>query len=382
MAAFDDPKVKQFVKLIVGGNPGTWEVMHDYLIETLPSGADLEAEESDLRRRIIRDLPRNYDLSQLLREWRKARAVPAWEALQAWLRANLPKDFPFDSIEARLQTRVDQDIRREQMELVVHEAGNLETEPWRVQSLTTEAPPTEWVSVKRIHEGERMELDIQVAVNAEHQPEITEVKYRDHQVEPERPTWVGGWKRVHGREAEHLLNALHIPDGPILKEAMKIAEKKLAPYVGTDGVLWYPRGEIHNAWLVLDGPPEYMERELNRRFGYGAKFITLYTDGGGVGNDMPEAVLVFDDNDANEELYELIEQSAHGAETECPFINADSDYRESGNTVTEEDTLYGEEPLTSCRFCQATIGEEHGYVYVGEGGEYVYVLVDDEDEEG
>jgi hypothetical protein len=78
-----------------------------------------------------------------------------------------------------------------------------------------------------------------------------------------------------------------------------------------------------------------------------------------------------------------VHAAAHSAEVECPLKDWDPEERVDARNrrVTVEDTFFGEHPHKSCRFCETEIGEEHGYLYVGEGGEYVYVRVPEPEEE-
>lgn len=133
----------------------------------------------------------------------------------------------------------------------------------------------------------------------------------------------------------------------------------------------------HSLWLAF--APEYLESELQDEHGFDSEFLTLVTDGGGFQDEMPEFILV--PNKEGDEVWEKAWEGAHGAEVQCPA--ADYDF-ETGTTeqdrkVTMEETYCGESPGRECRLCGTPIGEEHGFIYIGEGAEVVYRSIDEEE---
>lgn len=63
--------------------------------------------------------------------------------------------------------------------------------------------------------------------------------------------------------------------------------------------------------------------------------------------------------DSDGRIYLHVVSYANSGETECPGMHDDS------TLVTEE----------QCPLCEADVGEEHGYIYIGPGAEHVYQLV-------
>jgi hypothetical protein len=134
--------------------------------------------------------------------------------------------------------------------------------------------------------------------------------------------------------------------------------------------------------LSYDGCPEWLEKELQEEFGWDATFCTVVTDGGGYQSAPKEEIV-----DAKGQRWILIRDYAHGAETECPVPE-----NHHGAKVTREECVLVPDPYrhhksyefarplapnavrAECPMCEARLGEEHGYIYIGEGYEAVYRL--------
>lgn len=145
-----------------------------------------------------------------------------------------------------------------------------------------------------------------------------------------------------------------------------------------DGRVLYPAGEPFRIGLWMTHPPEWLERDLERDHGWGGEYNTVYTDGGGFQNEMP----AFLQDVKTKEVWERVYSGAHGAEVECPLADWDPERGEErqGGAVTLTDTYYGEHPGEFCMYCGEKIDDDHNALYVGEGGEYVYMLLKKEDE--
>ncbi len=137
----------------------------------------------------------------------------------------------------------------------------------------------------------------------------------------------------------------------------------------------------HRWWLAF--APEWMNDLDDSR-----EYLTLVSHGGGYGSEEPE-YLIIDGSGEEDEIWKKIAEPAHGAERECIYSNWDPETREdvqgTNPKVKLSHTYCGTHPGRWCRYCEAAIGEEHGYIYIGEGAETVYMrLVDEEedDEEG
>lgn len=138
-------------------------------------------------------------------------------------------------------------------------------------------------------------------------------------------------------------------------------------------VVGEPGGERYRHGYWYDFAPEWVTTELEREYGWGAKFRTIVTSGGGYQQ--------LEDDDG---IWVLVREFNHGAERECPLRTWDEVKNEDSRdgVVVLENTYYGLHPGESCRFCEEKIGEEHGYIYIGEGAEYVYVNIEEDEEEG
>jgi hypothetical protein len=273
----------------------------------------------------------------------------------------------------RMKLLNEQRIRRDNMREVTRE--ELEDEPLRIQALTLDPDPI-YTKVRLRHRGQSWRFEVVLNRGAgSHQVVDAEVKGVEETL---AQPWGNGWERFERQSGsvmtlEEELEGLGFDTQEIIEDA----EKKHQPWIGFDGEMLYPQGDSSNEWLWMGYPPEHMQRQLEKRYP-DSDFITLYTDGGGFQSAADPAFVVDD-----KQLYQLVYDSAHGAEVECPFMHWNHEHREDerDRVVTDDDTLWGEYPHKNCRFCEADIGEAHGYVYVGEGGEYTYALVPEEDED-
>ncbi len=110
--------------------------------------------------------------------------------------------------------------------------------------------------------------------------------------------------------------------------------------------------------LSYDDAPEWLERDLQREHGYGSVFCTVVTSGGGYQSAPKERIV-----EENGTEWILVGTYTHGAETECPG-NA-----EGKSVVTEDHCFAGTD---ACYYCEASLCEDHGFIYIGEGYEAVY----------
>lgn len=91
--------------------------------------------------------------------------------------------------------------------------------------------------------------------------------------------------------------------------------------------------------------------------------------------DGGDAEYLADSGGKDPSVWQRVREYSTG-ERECPYAQwdpAENEDREE-NIVTESDTWYGEHPGKWCRLCEGAIGEEHGYLYLGEEpNEVVYL---------
>jgi len=129
---------------------------------------------------------------------------------------------------------------------------------------------------------------------------------------------------------------------------------------------FYP-GRFHY-WY--EGVPDYAESESG--FDVMKTYRTAITWGGGfLGAPDPEMY----DGDG---VWKLVASYSNSGETEClartydPISHEDHQGREPRRVTTEE--AKGSVDEDRCMLCEEEIGEEHGYIYIGEGYEAVYEL--------
>ncbi len=317
------------------------------------------------------------------REWSKDRNPAAHESLREYLRSM--KVDPELGVGEALRD-IEQTIRRENMEEVTGEQGNLEHEPMVIQPMSMTEPDGEHIEVV-VDGGVLGQALVTVYIpggRSASSTQITTIKHRTDRGDPSAPpgsyardpVWrTMDWERtgegfdLGRRRGEPFL--FPINEAAVVREAIKRAIRSAEPVLGLEGEMLYPDGQPHNVWLYMEYPPEYLQRELEREFP-DSDFLTLFTDGGGYQSAPDEAFVAL--GEESDVLYQLVRQGAHAAETECPYAQG-----EDGPQDCElEHTYYGENPGRSCRFCEADIGDPHEPLYVGEGGEYVYARVPDD----
>jgi hypothetical protein len=148
-------------------------------------------------------------------------------------------------------------------------------------------------------------------------------------------------------------------------------------YTTPDGIgLWIADYGIHGSGknsqrlFAIDAAPEWAQSELEAEFGDDAEFVTVYDDG--------DTEYLADSGGKEPSVWQRVREFNMG-ERECPFRTWDPEAREDHQgrkprTVTVTDTYYGEHPGELCRLCEERIGEEHGYLYLGEEpNEVVYL---------
>lgn len=269
------------------------------------------------------------------------------------------------------------------MEEVLREQGNLETKPLRVQWLSYDEPSTRLVHVQVDDPNSGMQAVVAVELASPGRPARVDshpgmVRFRTSSSE----TWHvwPDWETLRDHQGPVPPYPFAVDERQAVQRAVLQAEHDDAPWVGLEGELFYNTREPVEFGLWLDYPPEYLERQLERQVNRtDTRFRTLYTYGGGYQNELDIAFVDLKTN----ELWQRVHGGSYNPEVECPFKNWNDEEREDerDRVCTDHDTLYGEYPHEKCRFCEADLGEEHGYLYVGEGGEYVYALVPDEEEE-
>ena len=166
------------------------------------------------------------------------------------------------------------------------------------------------------------------------------------------------------------------------EQVKSIEDQRIALVVGCDASdLEY----VKEFGMSYGFAPEWMERDLRRKHGWDAEFCTVVTSGGGYQNVEPETR-----TDETGVLWTLVGSGTHGAERPCPVpenhpgrvTRADSvlvadPYRHSkGYGPRNESAVRAE-----CPMCEERIGKEHGYVYIGEGAEYVYLKESAQDDQ-
>lgn len=118
-----------------------------------------------------------------------------------------------------------------------------------------------------------------------------------------------------------------------------------------------------------DFAPEWLDKEVQDQHGFYSEFRTGITFGGGFySGDVPETI------PADDGTWKLIGTYTHNAETECPFASWDPELNtdRADKTIKTADCVGPDE--TRCPYCEGAIGEDHGFIYIGEGVEAIYVL--------
>lgn len=159
---------------------------------------------------------------------------------------------------------------------------------------------------------------------------------------------------VTAQQAESIV--AHDPKASIIEDA-RLGDLLVRPYDGER--FWW-----------MEFAPEWLQGELEDEHP-DAQFLTVY------GGESSHELLLIEG-----EVWERVYDGAHTPEVECPNANWDPELREDaqGREVSLTDTYCGESPGEGCRYCGATLGEEHGVIYMGEGVEAVYAHTPEEDD--
>jgi hypothetical protein len=145
-----------------------------------------------------------------------------------------------------------------------------------------------------------------------------------------------------------------------VSEVLRIQESDLeGPWRDSEGRARFP--------YMYDGAPEWLQRDLEGEFP-GAQFATGITSGGGFQDAPPEEI------SEKNGRWVLVRSYAHGAETECPLTSAEMDFYEDRTDPTVRPSDCIGPNSDRCPYCENTVGEPHGYIYIGEGYEAVYRL--------
>lgn len=124
----------------------------------------------------------------------------------------------------------------------------------------------------------------------------------------------------------------------------------VGPYTRSD-----ERDEPH-AWAVrywYDGAPEYVSRELGRF----NSLRTVVANPAGYSNG-PDAWLADESG-----VWMLVDSFTSSGETECPGQHEDAGPKVTADHVADTDRCY---------LCEGKLGDDHGYIYIGDGYEAVY----------
>lgn len=121
--------------------------------------------------------------------------------------------------------------------------------------------------------------------------------------------------------------------------------------------------ELEYGWLYhYDGPPEWATSDFDTHDYFDAQYCTLVEFGCSYGSAAPE-LMIFPDG----ETWYRVAQFTHSGECECP----------EGLSGWNEKVGEGRtEGMERCLLCEADKGEEHGYIYLGDGCESVYRRID------
>jgi hypothetical protein len=173
-------------------------------------------------------------------------------------------------------------------------------------------------------------------------------------IEQERIEWVFGL--TGGEMADRPWTAYHVGKDETREQDDERARKYgWAPTV-------YDRVYPHRYWY--EGAPEYLGKQYDH-----VTARTTLTWGSGY-LEAPTPWLVDADG-----VWVFVESFNNSGECECPNRYWDPVARESPADMTVRIVTPQEANAeTDCPLCEAKIGEEHGYIYIGEGYEAVYVL--------
>lgn len=174
----------------------------------------------------------------------------------------------------------------------------------------------------------------------------------------------------------------------MFRSKLKTPERESA--VKTEQIEWVfglTGGELSNElWggyaYNYEGVPEWATEDFDRdtRYCVSGEYRTVIVVGGGFLPSPKESIVVDD------EVWELVQTYTNSGETECPQKQADESHNRK---VTRKQCwlvpCYRKNRAShymnlsditakraECPYCEARIGEEHGYIYVGESYEAVY----------
>ncbi len=224
---------------------------------------------------------------------------------------------------ARCGENWEQALRRDQVEWVIREQGNMERKP---------------------------------------------LTYREMRpVEPEQG------EGITRRDADELLDPMRVVGQDYIPHVEVVVDEQAYVTVGDE--------RRHSLWYSF--APEWLEHDLRRVHEAGPsspsrEFMTLVTDGGGYQDVMPEFILV-----GGGEVWQRVADPTHSGETECPLHDWDEENRTDAQdrVVTLTDTFCGERPGERCRYCEERVSQPHGYLSIGEGAESVYMRLEEPEEE-
>lgn len=117
--------------------------------------------------------------------------------------------------------------------------------------------------------------------------------------------------------------------------------------------LWAKTDRMHELGMMewtgrywYEGPPEYVERELQRSLGFFSTLRTLVNPGGMMSAPYRE---LYD----GQGIWKLVARYDSSGEAECPMRQMDGPDR----IVSADDER--------CELCDEDAGETHGYIYLG-----------------
>lgn len=115
-----------------------------------------------------------------------------------------------------------------------------------------------------------------------------------------------------------------------------------------------------------DGPPEWADEDFDRdeRNSASGDIFTLIDIGCEYGYRANRILI-----DSNDRIYLHVATYDHSGERECPFREWDAENR------TDVEDPPAKVTYKRCDYCEADVGEEHGYIYLGACAEHVYRFV-------
>jgi hypothetical protein len=124
--------------------------------------------------------------------------------------------------------------------------------------------------------------------------------------------------------------------------------------------------EEDQSWLYhYDGIPEWAGDDFPDQYDSGVDYFTLVEIGCSYGSSAPAWL-----TSTSGQFYLQVKQYASSGECEC-----DGKYNPDGGSDCKVGEGYTA-GMAQCPMCGEGVGEEHGYIYVGDGCESVYMHVD------